>query len=82
MPDFQNLPAQSLYKGFLQSRITSTTQTTGIIVLPVITGTIAGTQRMTLLNTDSPEAISFTGQTATGELTGVTRGLPLGKDGG
>lgn len=80
MSDFSNLPIETGYTGFLQSRINST-QTSGIIVLPLITGTISGTQRLTILNPSGIEVISFTGQSASGALTGVTRGVVTAIDG-
>ena len=80
MTDFSNLPVESLYTGYLQSRINST-QTTGIVITPVIAGTISGTQRIVILNANGAEIISFTGQAADGELTGVVRGLVKEVDG-
>ena len=76
MTDFTNLPTESFYEGSLSSPISSSSQTAGIVILPLIAGTISGTQRMTILNPAGPEIIEFTGQDAAGELTGVTRGIP------
>jgi hypothetical protein len=81
MADLSNIPKQSLYKATLKEAIDST-QTTGIIMSVNLDYTPGGeTLYMTFLDPDNQEVISFTGQNANGELTGVTRGLALA-DGG
>ncbi len=81
MADLSNIPKQSLFQSTLKSPINST-QTTGVILNDVLSYTPGGeTLYLSLLDTNNPEVISFTGQNASGELTGVTRGIALA-DGG
>jgi len=81
MTDLINVPLGSLQKGFLSTPINSV-QTEGIVIDTVFDLNYdGGKQYMTILNPDGAEILTFTGQTATGELTGVTRGEPI-REGG
>ena len=80
MADLTNIPKQSLFKTTLEQSVDST-QTTNIILSVVLDYTIAETVYFSILDVDNYEIISATGQDANGELTGVTRGLPLASGG-
>jgi hypothetical protein len=81
MADLINIPLGTFKKAFLASPINGVQQEQ-IVLDAVLDIEFDGTtQYLSILDPDSPELISFTGQTDTGELTGVTRGLPLKKGG-
>lgn len=73
MSDVTNLPRQSYFRATLQSPITAV-QTTGIILSEQLQA-ISGTVYLNLLDPNNVETISCTGQSGTGELTGVTRAV-------
>lgn len=81
MADLINIPLGTFKKAFLASPINAV-QTEQVVLDRVLDIDFDGTvQYLSILDPDSPELISFTGQNNTGELTGVTRGLPLKKGG-